>query len=346
MKVLCVIDWPEPASWLWDYLPSHNDEVDFQITRPARDLFAGYGKFLSYYPYYLWSSLKAFPRLEDYDIVVAYHGKNGVPLALLRSVLGQREPKLVILNFTVRGPIARFPWLLRFAMSHVDCVTYPSQGEMVHSNGILQMSEDRIRIVPPAYVPSEYVDRYFNKSAGSGDNDGYIFASGRSFRDYATLMEAVRGLDVQLIVNTRPFCIEGLDIPSNVRVNDMLPLDEYFRLLANARFVVVPLQDVSHGSGESHVGQTMAAGKAAIVTENPSTADMVAHGSTGLLVKPGDVQGMRQAIVYFLEHPDEVRRMEENAYRLYEERYTFERYAQNVVSLLRELCSGSPGKQR
>ncbi|MDY7080230.1 MAG: glycosyltransferase family 4 protein [Chloroflexota bacterium] len=338
MKVLCVIDWPEPGSWLWDYLPSHHDQVDFHITKPARDLFAGYGKFLSYYPHYLWSSLKALSKLKDYDIVVAYHGKNGVPLALLRSALGQHKPKLVILNFSIRGPIARFPWILRFAMSRVDCVTYPSRGEMVHSNGILHMPEDRIRIVPPAYVPSEYVDRYFSTSTSSGGDGGYIFASGRSFRDYATLMEAVRGLDVKLIVNTRPFCIEGLDIPGNVHVNDMLPMDEYFRLLANAKFVVVPLQDVSHGSGESHVGQTMAAGKAMIVTENPSTADLIERGITGLVVKSGDVQGMRDAIIYFIDHPDEVSRMGENAYRLYQEKYTFSRYAQRVVSLLRELC--------
>jgi glycosyltransferase involved in cell wall biosynthesis len=345
MKVLCVVDWPEEGRWLWDHFPAPDkdaDLVDFHITRPARDIFGGYGKFLTYYPHYLWAAVRTFPKLSAYDIVVAYHGKNGVPLALLRALSGRRTPKLVILNFTVRGPIEKLSWLLRFAMRGVDCVTYPTQGEMAHSNSILRMPQARIRIVPPAYVPVEYVDQYI-RPAVSSDQQGseYIFASGRSFRDYATLLEAVHGLDVKLIINTRPFCLRELDIPTNVQVNDLLPMPEYFRLLANAKFVVVPLQDIDHGSGESHLGHIMAAGKAVILTENPSATDLVRDGETGIVVKPGDVQEMRNAIVYLLQHPEIAQRMGENAYRLYEEKYTFGRYAQDVVNLLRELSGQS-----
>jgi len=343
MKVLCVVDWPEEGRWLWDYLPAPDrdtDEVDFHIASPAPDIFGGYGKFLAYYPRYSWAAVKAFPRLSAYDIAIAYHGKNGVPLALLRALTGRRTPKLVILNFTVRGPIERMSWLLRFAMRGVDCVTYPTQGEMAYSNSILHMPWDKIRIVQPGYVPIEYVDQYIRPAVSLGPQDGeYIFASGRSFRDYATLLEAVRDLDVKVIINTKPFCLRGLDIPSNVQVNDLLPMPEFFRLLANAKFVVVPLQDVAHGSGESHLGHIMAAGKAVILTENPSAIALVRDGETGIVVRPGDVQSMRNAIVHLLQHPDLARQMGENAYRLYEEKYTFGRYAQDVVNLLRELSS-------
>lgn len=345
MKVLCVVDWQEEGRWLWDHLPAPDkdaDQVDFHIIRPARDIFGGYGKFLTYYPHYLWAAVKVFYRLSECDIVVAYHGKNGVPLALLRALTGRRTPKLVILNFTVRGPIAKLSWLLRFAMRGVDCVTYPTQGEMTYSNSILRMPQARIRIVPPAYVPIEYVARYIRPAVSLDPQDGeYIFASGRSFRDYATLIEAVRDLDVKLIINTRPFCLQGLDAPDNVQVNDFLPMPGFFRLLANAKFVVVPLQDIDHGSGESHLGHIMAAGKAMILTENPSAIDLVRDGETGIVVKPGDVQGMRNAILYLLQHPDLAQQMGENAYRLYEEKYTFGRYARDVVNLLRELSSQS-----
>lgn len=341
MKVLCVVGWEEEGRWLWDHLPAPDkdtDRVDFHIIEPAQDIFGGYGKFLTYYPHYLWGAIKAFSKLSAYDIIVAYHGKNGVPLALLRALTGRRTPRLVMLNFTIRGPIEKLPWLLRYAMRGVDCVTYPTEGEMVHSNSILRMPPSKIRIVPPAYVPIEYVDQYIRPTVSSDLQGGdYIFASGRSFRDYATLLEAVRDLDVKLIINTRPFCLRGLDIPSNVQVNDLLPMPEFFRLLANAKFVVVPLQNVSHGSGESHLGHVMAAGKAVILTENPSAIALVREGETGIIVEPGDVQGMREAIVYLLQHPDEAQQMGENAYRLYEEEYTFGRYARDVVDLLREL---------
>src|SRR5215216_7456857 len=101
MKILCLIDNEvKPGDrWLWKYLPANGDELDFLVARGASDRFQKWGKLFNYYPSFLWSGMRAFlkTRRTSYDLVVAWEGKNGFPYALLRSLVGQNSPPLIIL---------------------------------------------------------------------------------------------------------------------------------------------------------------------------------------------------------------------------------------------------------
>ena len=107
MKVLCLIDNPIPPGhrWLWKYLPENDDELDFLVTTGAVDRFPKWGKLLNYYPAYLRAGFRALrkTRQTQYDVVVAWEGKNGFPYALFRSIAGQKSPPLVIAAFNIRG---------------------------------------------------------------------------------------------------------------------------------------------------------------------------------------------------------------------------------------------------
>ena len=59
-------------------------------------------------------------------------------------------------------------------------------------------------------------------------------------RDYATLVEAVRGTSLTLDVVCQPENLAGLDVPDNVRVHGPVPLTEYRALLRRAKVVAVP----------------------------------------------------------------------------------------------------------
>ena len=78
MKILCLIDNPvKPGDrWLWNYLPSSNDEVDFQVATGAVDRFKKWGKLITYYPAFMRSGLRAFvkTRKTPYDVVIAWGG--------------------------------------------------------------------------------------------------------------------------------------------------------------------------------------------------------------------------------------------------------------------------------
>jgi glycosyltransferase involved in cell wall biosynthesis len=107
--------------------------------------------------------------------------------------------------------------------------------------------------------------------------------------------------------------------------------------LYECSFYVVPLQNISFAGGDSSLLQAMSFGKAVVATRAPSTETYLEHGQTGLLVEPGDVEGMRQAILHLWRNPDEATRMGNEARRRFEENHTMEKLAQRVYDVTLEV---------
>ncbi len=334
MKILCLTDFTIPTGqrWLWDYVPGNQDQVDFLDT-PTNDRFAKWGKLLGYYPAYFKLAWHACRRTsaQKYDLVVAWESDTGFPLALLRRLLRQKHPPLAILTFSIRGPLAHFPWLQRLGTSQVDLFTVPSQHEVVTYTQSLRLPPGRVRFCP--YGVYDIQGRQDEKTG-----DGLIFSGGRSGRDYGTFLRAVDGLPYPVVLNARPFNLKGLAIPANVTVNDLLPFPDFARLNRQARFVVVPLLDLDEAVGITSVLYAMAAGKAVIASRVPGIVDYVEEGKTGLLVAPGSPAELRGAITHLWENPAEAERMGKNARQLYQALYTFDAFARRTVKLLNELA--------
>jgi glycosyltransferase involved in cell wall biosynthesis len=338
MRILCLIDSavkPEDQ-WLWDYLPSHDDEIDF-LWITTSDRYPKWGKLIAYYPMYMLLGIKALIQAarKEYDLIVAWEGKNGFPLALMRSVLGHRNPKMVILTYIHRGVISHFPALARFAFRSVDQITVTSRQEISSYNKILDIPKKKISFCPLGWYDSGNVAAELS-TTGSRD---FILASGRSYRDYATFIAALRGLECKVVINARRFNLQGIDIPTNVMVNDLLPLHQFWKQLARCLFVVVPLKEVPHAAGDGHIVQAMAAGKAVIATRAPSTETYIEEGETGLLVPPHNINRLQEAINYLLEYPDETKRLGRNARKVYEERYTFSAFAERSHNVMKKVVA-------
>ncbi len=335
MKVLCLLDSPVRGNdrWLWDYLPQQQDQVDFLWTAPS-DRFARWGKLLTYYPAYLLLGLRALFRCRRtaYDVIVAWEGKAGFPLALLRRLTRQRRPPLVILTFSVRGPVTRFQWLMRYAMGGVEHVTVPTLGERAFYAQALNFPPDQI-----SFCPLGAYD-LFSADARGPDTGDYIFAGGRSGRDYATLFAAVDGTSTPLIVNARLFNVKGLAIPPNVTCGDMLPISEYRDRLRRARLVVVPLRNVPEAVGLSAILYAMAAGKAIVASRTGGLADYISHGKTGLLVTPGDPAELRDAIALLWRKPDLAEQFGARARQAFTENFTFSAFAQRVYPIVERVA--------
>ncbi len=335
MKILCLIDWQPSGRWVWDYLPENRDVVDFVTIRLPKDRFPGYGKLLGYYPAYGWLGIKALLRQKHYDVVVTWEGKNGVPLAFLRTCLGKSAPPMVILNFVLKGQVVLdLLWFTRFALKSVNRLTCISQREIEDYAPQLGLARERfVRLQGP------WPD-YSRDGAEEVQEGDFIFASGRSHRDYRTLIEAVRGLPIKVVINAQPFNIPQCPIPENVVINSLVPYSDFLALVRQCRFMVIPLYEAKHASGESVMMQGMAARKTVVATETYSTAELIEPGVNGLLVPPGDVAKMRQAIQYLLEHPDANREMGFAARRSYEQKWSFPVVALQIQSLLRQVAQG------
>ena len=349
MKILCLIDNEvKPGDrWLWNYLPSNNDELDFVVASGAVDRFKKWGKLFTYYPAFMRAGLRALrkTRKTPYDLVVAWGGQNGFPYALLRSMVGQRQPPLIILSFNLQGILSHFLGLARFGMRSVSRVVVFTPTEVEQYQRTLSLAPEAISYCPHGwfdpmrwYVPGETLTSQALARAGN-----FVFTSGRSYRDYETLARAVEGTDVCVKVSSRPFNLDGLDLPSNMEPLGWLDYRVHQDYLYESSFYVVPLQSIMFAGGDSSLLAAMSFGKAAVATRSPSTETYLEHGKTGLLVEPGDVEGMRQAILQLWRNPDESARMGKEARRRFEANHTMAKLAERVYEVALEVYRAQRG---
>jgi glycosyltransferase involved in cell wall biosynthesis len=349
MKILCLIDTEvKPGDrWLWKYLPDNKDELDFVIATGKVDRFKKWGKLINYYPAFLRSGLKAIgkTRKTPYDLVVAWGGQNGFPYALLRSILGQKHPPLIILSFNLQGPLSHFLGLARFGMRSVSRVVVFTPTEVEQYQRILSLAPGVVTYSPHGWFDPMiwYVPRDTPAMNALAQNGKFILTSGRSYRDYETLARAIEGTEVCVKVSGRPFNLADVALPKNMESTGWLEYRALQDYLYKSSFFVVPLQPINFAGGDSSLLHAMSFGKAVVATRAPSTETYIEDGQTGLLVEPGDAEGLRQAILHLWRNPDEAERMGKEARRRFEENHTMEKLAQRVYALALEVYRAQNG---
>ncbi|SRR6266496_5962725 len=350
MKVLCLLNNEvKPGDrWLWKYLPSNTDELDFVIATGVVDRFKKWGKLITYYPGFMRAGLEAFlkTRKTKYDLVVAWGGQNGFTYALLRSLFGQMHPPLIILSFNLQGVLRHFLSLARFGMRSVSRVVVFTPSEVEEYRQLLSLGPEAITYCAHGWFDPMrwYVPREVQKSDDMSHQNGkFIFASGRSYRDYKTLARAVEGTEVSVKVSSRPFNLAGFSLPQNMESMGWLDFRVHQDYMYESSFYVVPLQSITFAGGDSSLLAAMSFGRAVVATRAPSTETYLEHGKTGLLVEPGDVEGMRQAILRLWQNPDEASKMGKEARRRFEENHTMNKLAERVYDIALEVHRAQQG---
>ncbi|HET6598284.1 MAG TPA: glycosyltransferase family 4 protein [Anaerolineales bacterium] len=349
MKILCLInnEVKPDDRWLWNYLPSNTDEVDFVVATGAIDRFKKWGKLFTYYPAFMRAGFHAFrkTRKTPYDLVIAWGGQNGFTYAFLRSMFGQKTPPLIILSFNLQGVLSHFLSLARFGMRSVSRVVVFTPSEVEKYRRMLSLPPEAISYCPHGwYDPMRwYVPGETKEAAALAGNGRFVFTSGRSYRDYETLARAVEGTEACVKVSSRPFNIGGVKLPGNMESLGWLDYRVAQDYMYESSFYVVPLQGIDFAGGDSSLLQAMSFGKAVVATRAPSTETYLEHGKTGLLVEPGDIEGMRQAILHLWRNPDEAIRMGKEARQHFEENHTMDKLAQRVYDVALEVYRAQRG---
>lgn len=142
----------------------------------------------------------------------------------------------------------------------------------------------------------------------------YIFSGGNFARDYATLVKAVEGLDIPVIIAcSNKKALEGIDFPENVKVV-AVPHDEFMRLMAESNINVVVLQKgLLHSGGQQTFLNAMALGKPVIVTDPDGARDYIENEMDGLLVQPGEPEVLKRAILRLINDREFAARISSNA---------------------------------
>jgi glycosyltransferase involved in cell wall biosynthesis len=286
------------------------------------------GAFYRGLPIGLAQALAGFSRRRHYDAIVSWGERFGLPLAGILKATHARTPHVALFSWISTPKKAA---LLRRVHTHIHRL-------VLWSSIQYEFAVNTLGIPPSRIVELRWLvdQKFWRPMPGPTD---MICAVGREMRDYATLIEAMRDLDVRCHIaakidvgKTDQWMTDLRDptaLPPHITTGSK-PYPELRTLYARSRFVVLPLQPTDTDNGVTAMTEAMAMGKAVICTKVDGQRDVLQDGVNGLFVPPHDPRALRDAIQYLWTHPDVCERMGAEGRKHIERFHTLDRFVTAV----------------
>jgi glycosyltransferase involved in cell wall biosynthesis len=316
------------------------------------------GKVFGPHVRHAWKAAKAHPRPR---IVFADGEHVGIPLAIALAARGRRSTRLLIL-----GHFVDKRW--KMALLWLATRLTPEGTLILHSNSQAARVKRVLSRGWEAVVLPYQVDTEFWRAEGCAtvrDRVPLIVSAGSENRDYQTLVEAVRGLDVRVRIAAGSHWARtnatASELPANVEfIRETLSFMELRALYAEADVVVVPLLEGTNQAGVTTILEAMSMARPVVVSategqrevvtgpfvtsagEAPDlTADRGPHRfgldangeDSGLYVPPGDAGALRAAIIRLLAEPERAARMAASAREEAVSHFRVEQFADRFAEL-------------
>jgi glycosyltransferase involved in cell wall biosynthesis len=280
----------------------------------------------------------AVARAHEYHAVLAMSDDVGVTMAVLMQFARRRIPVFIVTQHMMARRPAFFIGKLHMtgAITKFLCLV-PQQVELLRDQ--YQVDPAKIELI------DYHVDHRFYQPMPEVPVKHQICSAGMTFRDYATLLRATRGLGVPVKIEAQSAWFnDGVNFSPD-EIHDQVEICNYGTsaglrsLYAESEIVVVPLQNVPVVAGFSTLLEGMAMGKPVIASRINMIGSFIEDGVNGFLVTPERPDELREKLSYLLEHPEEARRMGERARQSVEQHFTLEHYTQRIYTTIAEALS-------
>lgn len=285
--------------------------------------------------------LRVLFAASRYDAIYSAHHLTTPLLALLRKLRLLRTPVVAIAYQSFSpGFISRlFTALCVEGNDRIICLNQQLKADLM---GKFNISEAKLSVAEWG-VDLPFYDAFYDAVDAPKAELPLILSTGKTYRDYETLLKSVETLDCQLKICC--FNIErvkaGLTLPANAYVYEgVLPWRAVLQEYRKAYAVAIPLGHYPHKPNNA-VGLTVlleaiALGRPVVMTRNNLSRyvmDIEAAG-IGLWVDTGDIKGWQAALSYLLNHPQEVDKMGQKARQLAKQDLNLEVFSSKVAAVL------------
>jgi len=314
--------YPIPQSALW----RKRTELIAPRIEKGRGLLARFG-------FRDWTlTLRLLKVRHQYDVLITGCEREDCLFAFLQSCLpGKRIPHLMTCCLWKEETNPVRYWWKRFLLqiisrsvglfivwSSEECDAYPAYFGLPREKFV--------------FMPHHASLEGYDVAAREGE---YLFAGGDSSRDYHTLIDAVRSLDVPTIIVARQAASlngDGKRLPTHVNVKTTDPI-EFRRLMAGSRLVVIPIEEgLLQSAGQQSYLNAMLLRKPVIVSQVKGVMDHVTPNVTGVVVPPKNPEALREAILQVLAGGPEVQKMVERAYQRVQEKFSLEEFVHRLLA--------------
>ena len=241
-------------------------------------------------------------------VVLSYFESGALCVALLKHLFFFRSP-IVIVDIGIGGKSRLRNLLLSLIIPRVAAIFTLGSEQVAHIRSHYK-TKAHVEFIP-AHVDAEFYAPQTPKRDGD-----YILAVGDDIsRDYETLLDAIAGLDVRLVLKTRRVTEDKQQHPNLSVITARLSDREFRDLYDQAKLVVMPLHPTLTAGGVTAFLEAMATGKAQIVSNSVGLADYIRPGENCQTVPCHDAAALREAIIRLLEDDGLRNRLEESARR-------------------------------
>ena len=278
-------------------------------------------------------------RYRHYDVLIGADSPSVLLFVLLKRALKLKKPVVIIdpaLNSQYRNRMR----LHSLVLPYVDEVVVfgKIQVEFLEREYGGRVSSTFIR----HRMDCRFFDPALAPEPPSDPAQRYVLAVGNDIgRDYETLLAAATSLPMPVLIHTRRKLPQAL--PRNVRVqSDWITFEELRLLYARASVVVMPLKETVHASGTNGVLEALAMGRPVVVSASSGIRDYIIDGVTALTPLPGDIDGLRRAVLDLWAKPEVAESLGYQARNYALEKLSMPTYAAQIASiLLRAIRSAS-----
>jgi len=264
--------------------------VEFRNKRSSKDIT------LAELPLFALTMLPVYLQLRrDYDYMFTFEcSLTTFAFSFWQTLLWTRQPKHVVLQFIMREKTRAFRsrlkyLLMKWCFSSIHMAICSSSEEAAYYRSAFGWSTTKAVFVP-YHTSGEFT------STDTRSDEGFILAAGRVFRDFRTLIEAVRATDYPSVIVAPRHLVSLPREAVNIQVLEEIPFDRFSDLLLRCRVVVVPLHKMKISAGQVVMLHAMALGKPVIASRTAGTADYIIHGKNGLLVEANNPKALTLAI--------------------------------------------------
>ncbi len=335
-RVLVLVDW-QPGKNSFPIFKKTFDEIQVIGGPFLKGATSGLRKVLFRWSLYTWVGIKALFLSRNYDTIIAYQPVCGLILGSFYQLFNIKTKQLILLNMIFTERSSRFYYSLRQRFVHwvlkiVDGISVYTSGEINSMAKLFDYPKERIACVRQGIRLKKPVDRI-----PADKLNRYIFSAGMSLRDYTSLIEAVRFLDIPLEIVCQPYNVKGLDIPDHVQVHLDMWGDDVVKLRRKARMVVIPLLYENISAGQYDILFSMSEGKGIISSRTVASIEHITDGKNGFLVPCQDVKALRDRILTLWNDSTLINKMGTLAQQTFKNNFTFEAYQRTVVNWLKDL---------
>lgn len=281
------------------------------------------------WPLYFIVACLGFLKSRNFDLVIASDPRIGIFFAILKKITGSKKPILV--HQLILSDVEGFKkWILKLAFAEIDAAIVNSSYE----KETLEKIFTRTKFF---FIPIHSDPRCFKlaKRAVSGT---YIFSGGGAERDFKTLIKAAKNIDLPiLIVTFSEKNLPQIKLPKNIKVQFNVPEEKYFKLIANSKLVVVPLEKTGRSAGQTTVVQAMSIGKVVVATNVLGLADYLKDQQTGVLVRSEHPEDLIEAFNEFTTDKTKLKRIEKAAFKFAYENFSYKVYDKRISKVISTL---------